>query len=1059
MTDKQAGAAGALTNNSLFAAALAVAGALYLSGDAPLEKLRPDTFETAPNSRAYHDIEARSWQDPLAAAETHRQADEHGKAECAQQPDSKHCRQLIEEIGGSPDAAILAVTIPGGPFNEDAEVRRRLRYAVAAGLIRAGYFPEDSQRLDYFRLPAAGEIFIDIPYEWFRSAKKEGDKRVVVLWVNEDGPLLNTGPNDGPVAALEKLFQTLVQGNARAPIASFYFCGTRIPGAQQSGARPTPCQAFPYGRLAVAGENPTPTAPAPQTPQRRLAVLGPWTSDTYLRMRREKCDQKDSAIPFKLYVYGASLTDRQITDALQQHCAPFAEAWRTVPDDRIATALVDELEKRGLFLNGLDTAREGAVALLTDMDSLYGRSVAEITRQEIEKGRNGVKITVKSFFYLRGLDGSLPGKSKGVGEGGKPDERAAGRNQNDGKIDARAFDRPFGPSQADYLRRIADKMKKESAQYDFRAIGVLGNDVYDKLWVLRALRPKFPNMIFFTTDYDAALAMKSELKFTRNLVIASGFGDRLDPADQHNIPPFRAAYQTSAFLATTRALAGFRDDLKVPEDPKVAGNDEAQLFEITRDGDPMPLPMWKTKSQLSGDAPWGRATGLLAAAAWLVFIGRKRGQEVKSSGKTLPFQNFIYLLATAIAAAGLATLFRKVMIGALTDYGIGEPIGFFEGVGIWPVIGLRLLFALISALLTWRACIGLNANLREVRKEFFIGENRPAGKLPCIISRQLIDPFLAYRIDAFSGRQRPFRVEEGWREYTGQGNWRLRLTRCLLWSLVALSVFALVGGFDAPPPMRSALARFSYDLALGANFFATCFLTLFIFDATILSVSFVDGLGREQTEWPRTILEKYKEKLGLDVKPTAGYVSFIARMTTTRPEQHESGAKPNMAGVDKDELSLLDYWIDLVFIEKHTGFVNGLVYYPFVAVALSLLAHGAWLSAYPGSELVAMAEGVGLLVVFCCALALRWAAERARRTAERKFVNEIVRVGEKAVTPDKWGRSQLETMLARIRALDAGAFSPLLEQPAVRALLLPIGSVGLTALQDLPRFLGFPALP
>jgi len=80
MAEKQSGTTSALTNNSLFSAVLAVAGALYLNSDALLEKLLPDAFETCPISHAYHDIEAGSWQDPLAAAEAYRQTDAHGPA-------------------------------------------------------------------------------------------------------------------------------------------------------------------------------------------------------------------------------------------------------------------------------------------------------------------------------------------------------------------------------------------------------------------------------------------------------------------------------------------------------------------------------------------------------------------------------------------------------------------------------------------------------------------------------------------------------------------------------------------------------------------------------------------------------------------------------------------------------------------------------------------------------------------------------------------------------------------------------------------------------------------
>lgn len=174
-----------------------------------------------------------------------------------------------------------------------------------------------------------------------------------------------------------------------------------------------------------------------------------------------------------------------------------------------------------------------------------------------------------------------------------------------------------------------------------------------------------------------------------------------------------------------------------------------------------------------------------------------------------------------------------------------------------------------------------------------------------------------------------------------------------------------------------------------------------------------------------------------------------------KQETEEKTKSDNSGTAIQDNAGLLDDWIDLDFIQNHTGFINSLVCYPFLAVALSLLAHSAWLSAYPGSPLIAIAEGVGLFVIFCCAWSLRWAAERARHRAERKFADEIVKMSEKPAEPGKWSRSQLEALLARIRALDEGAFSPLLEQPIVRALLLPIGSLGLTALQNLPGFLRF----
>ena len=95
---------------------------------------------------------------------------------------------------------------------------------------------------------------------------------------------------------------------------------------------------------------------------------------------------------------------------------------------------------------------------------------------------------------------------------------------------------PNGQGQQDYLRRLADHLRKidDNLRQDrnngrIRAIGILGSDVFDKLLVLRALEPKFPEALFFTTDFDATLTMPSELDFTRNLIISSSFGSELRP--------------------------------------------------------------------------------------------------------------------------------------------------------------------------------------------------------------------------------------------------------------------------------------------------------------------------------------------------------------------------------------------------------------------------------------------------------------------------------------------------------------------------------------------------
>jgi hypothetical protein len=96
----------------------------------------------------------------------------------------------------------------------------------------------------------------------------------------------------------------------------------------------------------------------------------------------------------------------------------------------------------------------------------------------------------------------------------------------------------------DGLRKQTDK---EGHERKIKAIGILGGDVFDKLLILRALRPEFPEALFFTTDFDEAFTIKSELPFTRNLIISSSFGPNLSEWLHGDIPFFRDTYQTSHF--------------------------------------------------------------------------------------------------------------------------------------------------------------------------------------------------------------------------------------------------------------------------------------------------------------------------------------------------------------------------------------------------------------------------------------------------------------------------------------------------------------------------------
>jgi hypothetical protein len=162
-------------------------------------------------------------------------------------------------------------------------------------------------------------------------------------------------------------------------------------------------------------------------------------------------------------------------------------------------------------------------------------------------------------------------------------------------------ERADGQSQFDYLRRISDDIQSRDRELRQRhrgkitAIGILGSDVYDKLLILQALRPDFPESLFFTTDLDARLFFpQRNLHLTRNLLIASSYELKLRPELQADVPPFRSVYQTSVFVATRLAIrdlwnSGSEDNADTSEFFNRLVKKSSRLFQIGRTG-PYSLP-------------------------------------------------------------------------------------------------------------------------------------------------------------------------------------------------------------------------------------------------------------------------------------------------------------------------------------------------------------------------------------------------------------------------------------------------------------------------------------
>jgi hypothetical protein len=251
-------------------------------------------------------------------------------------------------------------------------------------------------------------------------------------------------------------------------------------------------------------------------------------------------------------------------------------------DAQLADEILQELKLRGADLSN----PQNHLVLISEWDTFYGRmlsltygatlamwqtrsqtGVSSITRAEfVEKyrsGKWGLPANFHPFVFQRGLDGRTVG---GDGETGQDKSGKAGRARfKPESIEDLVHWTPDankaeGPGQFDYLSRTGEWMESLRAQIELRdggkikAVGIMGSDVYDILLILQALRHRFPDVLFFTTDLDARFWHPSEREWARNLIVASSYGLRLHPDLQTDVAPFRDSSQSAQFAATLAAL-------------------------------------------------------------------------------------------------------------------------------------------------------------------------------------------------------------------------------------------------------------------------------------------------------------------------------------------------------------------------------------------------------------------------------------------------------------------------------------------------------------------------
>jgi len=368
----------------------------------------------------------------------------------------------------------------------------------------------------------------------------------------------------------------------------------------------------------------------------------------------------------------------------------------------------------------------------------------------------------------------------------------------------------------------------------------------------------------------------------------------------------------------------------------------------------------------------------------------------------------------AVLAAGLVFYFYF----AQNPSGDGEPFAWFDGASAWPSIAIILFAGLLSVHFIVKSHLKLKQNASKLTAEFglsgpiaatswFAWEVPPLK--PGITRASPVDPGTEVnseeRID----------IVVLWGRYLCRGRFWRRVFRAapmtILYIAALFFIKPLIGDFPRPP----IRGHFLFVPLILATISAFVFLTFVVIDAILLHEGFLIQLGKTETCWPNDTFEKYE----YSIKPT-------------RPS---------------NESDLADYW-DILLISKRTEAVGSLIYYPFVILSLLIVARLNCFDNWTWSP--------ALIAVYCLhfslALYAAWRLPKTARSYRDRVLERLKRRKRQTLMCAQRIPEAVDTLIEEVQSTHQGAFSYLWEQPAIRALLLPSGGIGLaTLLQFLPH--------
>jgi hypothetical protein len=978
------------------------------------------------------------------------------------------------------------------------EQRERGRLAVVSALASCGYVPEAERAMEVLQIAPPTEKMLqagmtgpwelgpettNVPFEWFKPVRNgtsilpPASNGVCVLWL--DANVFTSSRNKAPpVNFLRRMLHALLTGHPR-PLSkadSAEISPKRVEISVLGPNSSDKLSAFLKEAYTLDSRQQNgPLNLVERVWSHPVRMVSPYATASAAGLLRT------AEIP-RVSSNTAAQDEARITQLMANALAASGQedSFIRAPlsDDYVAQALVDELTRRGVDLSdtpkGQNELAKGDIVLLSEHDTGYGRELplSFLAATPGKLGGNALNQPGGRWHwtsFTRGLDGRFSAAAdepanKSSGDGGKKD---AGKP---------AGEEPRGIHQMDALRRLATQLEELHLQRrrqnlpGIAAVGVLGGDVYDKLLILRALKPHLAQTLFFTNNLDTWLWEREELPATRNLIVASPFDLRLGERWQAGKPPFRDSYQTAVYASTLSLLLGNQaPELQkqitlVDDDADVQMQHRMQsvrLFEIGREGPvdiSLPPPRFDdplldlSKNRLHPDpgsvAPfWTRLEAsrffwfitlliVVSFGLWLMISNlpalrvllTERQSAVKGDRRLqgwLKYRLHEFLLNPAWIPLMLILALLLGYRWWTMQREDGEPLSHSDGVSSWPFMMLNLAAVLLAAHLVTKALAIIWHGENRLKRKYFPvpADTTPQAKTPLSLRQRLLriaEGLLLFwntpQIVRSSGRDANFAFEDRkdvhpvllWSAFRHSSRMPYRLLRSLVTtSVICWGMTQLARIYPAPlMPVRGEAAR---DLCHGLEFwtaFAFVWLGMLVFDSLWLNRIFIHWFRRGKSLWPEAYL---------------------------KPHLKEEGVRE----------SVCDY-LDLRMVMDWTRDLGRLTALPFYVLAVLLIARLDFFDVWELPIHLGVTFGLVVALVITGAYRVHTAAQRLREKALKTLDLTYSPLADHPAA---------KRLHDEFRSLSEGAFMPFGRQPVMEALYWLVSALSVTGLwQALAQF-------